>query len=89
MTKGLCRWENPALFHPESGGRYASNPAKRVCAECPVKQSCLEFALNHMTDEGDDPATRGVGKWGVWGGTSEKERKELSRRMTITAARVA
>lgn len=42
--------------------------AKLVCRRCPVVRSCLEWALT-------------VGEVGVWGGTSEEERKALKRRL--------
>lgn len=39
--------------------------AKRVCAHCPVQAKCLAWAL----DAGQD--------YGVWGGLSAAERREL------------
>lgn len=39
--------------------------AKTICATCPVKEQCLEFAIKN--DERD----------GVWGGLTAKERKAL------------
>lgn len=39
--------------------------ARQVCKECPIKQKCLKYALDHnITD-------------GVWGGTSEEDRQKL------------
>lgn len=50
-------------------GRFARiRAAKRVCKEeCPVLDKCLEFAL--QTDQ----------PYGVWGGTTERERKHLRK----------
>lgn len=39
--------------------------AKAVCADCPVRQTCLEWALT--TPE----------PWGIWGGLTEEERAAL------------
>ena len=41
--------------------------AKAVCATCPVRSECLEFAL--ATNQ----------EYGEWGGTSEEERRALRR----------
>ena len=38
--------------------------AKNICADCPVKEPCLEFAMRH--DER-----------GVWGGTNDRQRNRL------------
>jgi WhiB family redox-sensing transcriptional regulator len=42
-----------------------------VCAACPVRADCLEFALRHGS---------GLGAHGVWGGLVEGERLSLRRR---------
>ena len=41
--------------------------AKAVCGECDAQAECLEFALATNQDSG------------VWGGTSEEERRKLRR----------
>jgi WhiB family redox-sensing transcriptional regulator len=41
--------------------------AKAVCDECPVKMECLDFAITTNQE------------YGVWGGTSEEERRVLRR----------
>jgi len=43
-----------------------------VCTGCPVRAQCLEHALAH--DE----------RYGVWGGTSERERRRLTHAGTAT-----
>jgi WhiB family redox-sensing transcriptional regulator len=43
-------------------------PALAVCRGCPVKRECLNYALH----EPRHPV-------GVWGGTSERERRRLRR----------
>lgn len=70
--RAACRTEDPTLFFP---GRGASNEhAKAVCASCPVSDECLDFAL-----------TSGE-KFGIWGGTSERQRRRIRVQPSITAA---
>jgi WhiB family redox-sensing transcriptional regulator len=61
-----CATTDPEIFFPEKGAKGAStyvvNAARRMCAGCPYKQPCLEWAVEH--DE-----------MGIWGGTTAKERR--------------
>ena len=64
-----CQDADPELFFPVSAvgpGREDIARAKAVCASCLVRRPCLEFAL----------ATHQV--HGVWGGTTEEERRSSS-----------
>jgi len=66
----LCRDTSPELFFPvgTTGPALAQiAEAKVVCGQCPVTGECLEFALATNQDSG------------VWGGTSEEERRILRR----------
>jgi WhiB family redox-sensing transcriptional regulator len=56
-----CSGMDPALFYPERGEEVAT--AKAVCAVCPVQAECLAAGLYE--------------KFGIWGGTSERERRKL------------
>ena len=61
------------LFFPVGSAGPASiqvQEAKQVCARCPVRDACLEWALESHVDHG------------VWGGLSEEERRSMKRRMT-------
>jgi WhiB family redox-sensing transcriptional regulator len=50
-----------------SSNSKEKNFAKNLCFSCPVRSSCLQWALEHKQ------------LWGVWGGNSETElRKTLS-----------
>lgn len=60
-----CTSADPEIFFPEKGRIDQAAAARRICAGCPVKTECLEFAL-----ENDE-------EWGVWGGLSERERRRL------------
>lgn len=62
---GDCGQTDPEAFYPEKGG--STREAKAVCHECPVEPDCLEYALENRE------------RWGVWGGTSERERRKMQQ----------
>jgi WhiB family redox-sensing transcriptional regulator len=65
-----CLGTDPDLFFPvgSTGVPLAqAEAAKQVCQACDVRQPCLEFALATNQDTG------------VWGGTTEDERRDLRR----------
>ncbi len=84
-----ARWEDYAAcaevgsdsWFPEKGGSSAQ--AKAICAECPVREPCLAFALAHMGRR--DPLLN-FGEWGIWGMTSRDERLEMRRGHPLVAA---
>jgi WhiB family redox-sensing transcriptional regulator len=65
MTWALCSEVDPEAFFPEKGG--SPKRAKQVCAGCPVREECLSYALDNGID------------WGVWGGTTREERRQIGR----------
>ena len=69
--QAACRGLDPAIFYPVSDEE--AGPAKAVCGNCVVQESCLEHAL--MSRERD----------GVWGGATEKERRRILRKRRRTA----
>ena len=75
MDLGSCRGMDPDIFFPDRGESLA--PAKTVCGECIVRDECLEFALDHGE------------RFGVWGGTSERERRKLRRARREAGTKVA
>ncbi|MEJ5255434.1 MAG: WhiB family transcriptional regulator [Acidimicrobiales bacterium] len=72
MAQGLCRFEPPATFFPSDG--VGVERAKQICASCPVKGPCLEYALEHRIDHG------------VWGGTSERQRRRILKQRKASTA---
>ena len=68
MSHARCRGVSPSLFFPPGGEGVLE--ARPVCADCPVCDACLQFALANDIDSG------------VWGGTSERERRRIVRRRT-------
>ncbi|MEV0694268.1 MULTISPECIES: WhiB family transcriptional regulator [unclassified Streptomyces] len=76
-TRAACRDEDPDLFFPIGTSGPAllqTEQAKAVCRRCPVRQQCLDWAM----DSGQS--------LGVWGGTSETERRALKRRLKARRA---
>lgn len=58
-----CRGMEDALF-PEGKDQKR---ARTVCNGCPVRSECLSEALDNRIE------------WGVWGGMTERERRQLLR----------
>ncbi|EGG46991.1 MULTISPECIES: WhiB family transcriptional regulator [Streptomyces] len=76
--RAACRTEDPDLFFPVGTTGPALlqiEEAKSICRGCPVREQCLEWALETGQDIG------------VWGGTTELERRALKRRRRATASR--
>lgn len=68
--RAACRDTDPDLFFPVGTTGPAVEQiaaAKAVCASCPSREPCLEFALGSNQDSG------------VWGGLSEEERRVIRR----------
>jgi WhiB family redox-sensing transcriptional regulator len=59
---------DPYLFFPEDlagsphDRKEVANQAKAICSQCPLKIMCLDYAVS-------------AGMQGVWGGTTDSERK--------------
>ena len=71
MVRAACRGLDPDLFFPVRGEDLRA--AKAVCATCDVRDECLDYALRtHET-------------CGVWGGTSERQRRRLRHRQRVAA----
>ena len=68
QDNAACRHASPELFFPQGRTGQAltdSEAAKAICALCPVQSPCLAFALNTHQE------------FGIWGGTTEDERRRL------------
>lgn len=71
MAEGLCAQTDPDAFFPGKGGSWRE--AKAVCAACPVLAECRDYSLEH--DE----------RFGIWGGTSPRQRRVLLHRRATAA----
>ena len=72
MRDGECRNYPAAAFFPSDG--VGVDSARAICATCKVSEHCLEYALTNRIDHG------------VWGGTSERERRRILKRRRQEAA---
>jgi WhiB family redox-sensing transcriptional regulator len=75
--QALCGQADPDAWFPEQGRTAAI--ARRICAACPVRANCLDYALS-----GAD--TWGGITTGIWGGTTPRERAVLRRARKVAAA---
>lgn len=66
--EGACWDTDPDVFFPVREEDVGA--ALAICATCPVQSECLTYALRN----------EGVG---IWGGTTESERRKLRRRYRI------
>lgn len=66
MDHAACIGKPTHWWYPRPGQH--AHRAHAICEKCPVQSACLEWAVVHIED------------WGIWGGTSERERRRLRRR---------
>lgn len=64
-TAYLNETERSRSYGPSKGVKEATAKAAAICAECPVREPCLDFALTNKE------------KFGVWGGLAWYERRRL------------
>lgn len=71
QVRGLCRGNHSHLFFPPNTFEHKDERerretrAKAICQVCPVMGQCVEYALDIR-----EP-------YGIWGGTTEADRKAL------------
>jgi WhiB family transcriptional regulator, redox-sensing transcriptional regulator len=71
--QAACQGLDPNIFYPASDDEADADPAKAVCAECPIRLACLEHALTSREKDG------------IWGGATERERRRIIRQRRRTA----
>ncbi len=65
--RALCLGVGPELFFPQKGD--PTSIPKQVCNHCPVKLECLRMGIYQG--------------YGIWGGTSERERRIMRRLLGV------
>lgn len=64
-------WETPGFKGGDNRGmrrERADRRARAICAPCPIRAECLEFALAINA------------AYGIWGGLTTRERRKIRRR---------
>lgn len=61
QLRARCKGKPTDLFFPGQWEGTARR-AKRICYQCPVRQECLDYAVENNISEG------------IWGGMSKRER---------------
>ncbi len=71
LEQAACKGTDPGLFFPDGtttpDAQEKIEEAKAVCYECASKIKCLSYAISSNQDSG------------IWGGTSEIERRQIRR----------
>ena len=81
--RAVCRGQDasyffaPSYFEKRAEKQAREAVAKALCVRCPVREPCLEFALATNQDSG------------IWGGTSEEERRKLRKQYAARQRRTA
>jgi WhiB family redox-sensing transcriptional regulator len=73
LDQAACAGKDVNIFYPEGPPNAPDNStryAKAICASCPVSVACLQQAIAE-------------GRPGIWGGTTESERKALRINLNI------
>lgn len=75
MASAKCANGDPDVMYPEH--TPGINQAVAICRDCPVLEPCLNHALNNKELHG------------IWGGTTEKQRRRLFNRRSDRRKRIA
>ena len=67
----LCAQTDPELWFPTADNQTGKT-AKSLCRKCPWKEQCLTYALHHDLT-------------GIWGATTERERRGIRKSLGIRA----
>lgn len=68
LQGAACEGVDSELFYAEGGQAIAR--AKAICANCEVRDRCLEWAIKRE-------------EFGVWGGTTARERAAIRRQRGV------
>jgi len=78
ITESACLGMRPEIFHPVKGDKEIHAKiaaARKVCFSCDVRLECLHYALSTRQ------------RFGVWGGETERQRRQLRLRYGYSTPR--
>lgn len=67
MDDASCAEVAPDVFFPEPGSGVQLGFVRQICEACPVRVTCLEYAVSERIE------------FGVWGGLTPSERRRVRR----------
>ena len=63
--QAACRGTDTEIFFPANADEEAE--ALSICATCPVRAQCLDYAIRNRET------------YGIWGGTTPEQRRRIRR----------
>ena len=63
--RAACRGTDTEIFFPANADEEAE--ALSICATCPVRAQCLDYAVRNRET------------YGIWGGTTPEQRRRIRR----------
>lgn len=66
--RAACRGMDTEAFFPAQGEHHLAREARNICAPCPVRKECLQYAIDQRIREG------------VFGGMTENDRRRGRRK---------
>lgn len=82
IVQDEINWQGYDRFHDTK-----DESVRRYCKSCPVIKDCLDYAMDmlKLSKELSNPL---LVPWGVWGGTTMKERSLMLRRQRQTEVKI-
>lgn len=75
MVEGTCTTTDPEMFFSQQAPEIRA--AVKICSECPVRVLCANYAINTNQE------------YGVWGGLTEVDRKQLRGKRSQSRAGIS
>lgn len=71
-SRAACRGLPTELFYPGQGDDRTARAAREICAVCPIRAECLDYAIGNAE------------RFGIWGGMTEHDRRVERRSRGLT-----